>query len=115
MRTAWRPLSYIDTNRVRFDSLNDMPPPVKRQYDNDGRRARSHETRRRLLQVSRELFIANGYRATTVAEIARRAGTHVDTLYTLVGRKPQILHELIELAISGTDQPVPPEERDYVE
>lgn len=92
-----------------------MPSPVKRRYDIEGRQAQSERTRQRLLDASRASFVAHGYRATTVAEIARRAGTHVDTLYALIGRKPQILRELIELAISGTDAVVAPDERDYVQ
>ena len=60
-------------------------------------------------------MVAQGYRATTVAQIAREAGVHVDTLYALVGRKSELLRELIERAISGTDQPLAPEARDYVQ
>ena len=46
--------------------------------------------------------------------VASRAGVHVDTIYELVGRKPEMLRELIERAISGTDGAVPAEDRDYV-
>jgi AcrR family transcriptional regulator len=92
-----------------------MASAVKRSYDNEGRQARSQETRQRILNVAYDLLMAKGYRATTVAEIARRAGAHVDTLYALVGRKPEILRELIELAISGSDRPLDPEEREYVQ
>jgi AcrR family transcriptional regulator len=88
---------------------------VKRSYDNEGRRAQSDQTRARILDTARELLMAKGYRATTVAAIARGAEVHVDTLYALVGRKPEILRELIELAISGEDRPLAPEERDYVQ
>ena len=38
----------------------------------------------------------------------------LDTIYATVGRKPALLRELVETAISGTDQPVPAEQRDYV-
>jgi AcrR family transcriptional regulator len=89
--------------------------PVKsRRYDNAGRRAQSGETRQRIIDTARELLIARGYRATTIADIARNAGVHVDTVYELVGRKPVLLRELIERAISGTDGAVAAEERDYV-
>jgi AcrR family transcriptional regulator len=88
---------------------------VKRSYENEGRRARSEETKRRILDAARSLLVAQGYRATTVAQIARLAGVHVDTLYALVGRKPAIVRELIEHAISGTDRAVDPDERDYVQ
>lgn len=91
-----------------------MTGDVKRSYDNEARRARSDETRARILDAARNLITTNGYRATTVAQIARGAGVHIDTLYALVGRKPEILRELIELAISGRDRPTVPDERDYV-
>lgn len=40
---------------------------------------------------------------------------NVDTVYELVGRKPVLLRELIEQAISGTDHAVAAQERDYVQ
>jgi len=91
-----------------------MSASVKRPYDNEGRRAQSDANRRRVLEVARELMMTKGYRATTIAAIARQADVHVDTIYALVGRKPEILGQLIELAISGADTPLVPEERDYV-
>jgi AcrR family transcriptional regulator len=86
-----------------------------RSYDNTSRQAQSEQTRRRILDAARDLLVTKGYRATTIAEIARNADVHVDTLYALVGRKPEILRELIEMAISGTGRPLAPEERDYVQ
>jgi AcrR family transcriptional regulator len=59
-------------------------------------------------------MVEHGYRATTIAAVAKKAGVHVDTVYALVGRKPVLLRELIEQAISGTDRAVASEERDYV-
>ncbi len=87
---------------------------LKRSYDNTSRRARSEETRTRILDAARTAFTSRGYRATTIAEIARTADVHVDTIYELVGRKPAMLRELIERAISGTDRPVDPRDRGYV-
>lgn len=92
-----------------------MAKPVKsRRYDNAGRRAQSEETRQRIIDSARELLIARGYRTTTIADIARNAGVHVDTVYELVGRKPTVLRALIEQAISGAEGAVAAEERDYV-
>jgi AcrR family transcriptional regulator len=92
-----------------------VPKKVKsRTYDNAARQAQSEETRQRILDAARQLMIARGYRATTVAEVARKAAVHVDTVYELVGRKPVLLRELIELALSGTGAPVAAEEREYV-
>jgi AcrR family transcriptional regulator len=85
-----------------------------RDYDNAARHAQSSATRQRIIDTARALILERGYRATTIAEIARRAGVHTDTVYELVGRKPVLLRELIEQAISGTDRAVVAEERDYV-
>lgn len=86
----------------------------RRPYDATKRRARSTDTRRRILDAARELLLQRGYRATTILAIAAEAEVSVDTVYELVGRKPVILQELIEQAISGTDRAVVAEDRDYV-
>lgn len=86
----------------------------KRSYDSSGRRARSTETRQRILDAARRLIIDKGYRAATIAAIAAEAEVSVDTVYELAGRKPVLLRELIEQALSGTDHAVVAEERDHV-
>lgn len=92
-----------------------MADPVKRRpYTTAGRRAQSAATRQRILDAARELILARGYRAATIAAIATEAGVNVDTVYDLVGRKPVLLRELIEQTISGTDHAVAAEDRDYV-
>lgn len=87
---------------------------VKRDYDASNRQADSAATRARIIDAARGLFTRQGYRATTIHQIAAGADVHVDTVYRLVGRKAVVLRELIEQAISGTDRAVPAEERDYV-
>jgi AcrR family transcriptional regulator len=92
-----------------------MSGRVKRGYDSASRQARSAQTRQGILDAARSLILERGYRATTIATIAERAAVNVDTVYALVGRKPVLLRELIEQAISGTDRPVAAPERDYVQ
>jgi AcrR family transcriptional regulator len=92
-----------------------VPEPVKkRSYDRTTRLATSQATRQRILDAARELMLEHGYRKTTVAAIAQASSVNVDTVYRLVGRKPVLLRELIEQAVSGTDHPVEAKERDYV-
>jgi AcrR family transcriptional regulator len=86
----------------------------KRRYHSPRRIEQAAATRHVVLSAARDLFVSNGYTATTVAEIAERARVSIDTIYATVGRKPALLRELVETAISGTDQAVPPEQRDYV-
>ena len=83
-------------------------------YDVELRRERSAETRQRIVEAARELILEDGYRTTTMAGIARRARVNVDTVYELVGRKPILLRELIEQAISGVDHAVIAEERGHI-
>lgn len=86
----------------------------KRAYRSPRRAEQAAQTRREVLGAARELFLANGYTATTVARIAAHARVSPDTVYASVGRKPAILRELVETAISGAGQAVPAEQRDYV-
>ncbi len=49
------------------------------------------ETRRLILDAARRLFAANGYAATSVAQIADEAGVAVPTVYASVGNKMRLL------------------------
>jgi AcrR family transcriptional regulator len=86
----------------------------RRTYDRAGRQAQSAETRQRIVETARALMLERGYRATTIAAIAAGAGVNADTVYELVGRKPTLLRELIEQAVSGTDHAVVAEEREQI-
>jgi AcrR family transcriptional regulator len=89
-------------------------PAGKRRYHSPRRAEQAALTRGAVLDAARTLFVENGYAATTVADIAAHARVSLDTVYATVGRKPALLRELVETAISGTDQAVPADQRDYV-
>lgn len=92
-----------------------MPSGVKRRrYDASRRREAAAARRQRVLDVASALFAQQGYAATTMSEIASRAGVALDTIYATIGTKPNLFRLLLETAISGTDQPVPVLERNYV-
>jgi AcrR family transcriptional regulator len=92
-----------------------VPAPVKtRAYRSPVRAEQAESTRRAVLAAARELFTSGGYAATTVADIARTAGVSVDTVYAAVGRKPQLLLAVHDMALSGADLPLRGEQRDYV-
>jgi AcrR family transcriptional regulator len=103
-------------NKVTVRPMTDRvkPPAEKRRYNSPRRVEQAAATRRAVLLAARELFVRNGYSATTIADIAESARVSPDTIYATVGRKPALLRELVETAISGTDQAVPAEQRDYV-
>jgi AcrR family transcriptional regulator len=97
-----------------MDADVNAPHAGKRTYRSPMRAEQAVVTRQSVLRAARDLFVTRGYVATTVAAIAERAQVSVDTVYATVGRKPALLRELVETAISGTDQAVPALQRDYV-
>jgi AcrR family transcriptional regulator len=86
----------------------------RRHYDTTARETQSAATRQRIVDAARDLMLERGYRATTIAAIATKAEVNADSVYELIGRKPMVLRELIEQAISGTDHEVAAEDRGYV-
>jgi AcrR family transcriptional regulator len=92
-----------------------VPEPVKsRRYRSPVREEQAAATRRAVLLAARALFTTEGYAGTAVAEVARRAGVSVDTVYASVGRKPQLLLAVHDMALAGGDEALPSAERDYV-
>ena len=102
------------TDRRRMSEQVPQQGTQGRRYHSPRRAEQAVATRRAVLDAARELFVSKGYLATTVADIARQARVAVDTVYATVGRKPALLREVLETAISGSDQAVPAEQRDYV-
>jgi AcrR family transcriptional regulator len=100
-----------------MDKVGAVGAPVKRRrrYDNARREEQAAKTRHAILTAARELFVQKGYARTTVAQVAHRAGVNIDTVYASVGRKPALMRELVETAISGREEAVPAEEREYVQ
>ncbi len=65
-----------------------MPKSVKRPYNSTRRQEQAGETRLRILAAAHELFVAQGYGRTTIAEIASTAGVAVETIYAAFRNKP---------------------------
>lgn len=92
-----------------------MPDPVKpRRYTSAVRAEQAAATRSSVLRAARSLFTTRGYAATSVAQVARRAGVSVDTVYASVGRKPELLLAVHDMLLGSSDEPIAAEERDYV-
>ncbi|SCG40149.1 TetR/AcrR family transcriptional regulator [Micromonospora inositola] len=72
---------------------------------------KSRQTRRRILQAAYELFVDQGYGATTLQGVAERAGVAVQTIYFAFGNKPSLLKELVDVTIAGDDEPIPTMQR----
>ncbi|MET8999443.1 TetR/AcrR family transcriptional regulator [Amycolatopsis sp. NPDC004169] len=71
---------------------------MKRPYSSARRTSAAAETRRAVLAAALALFEERGFVAATLAEIAARAEVAVNTVYTSVGGKPQLLIELVKEA-----------------
>ena len=85
-----------------------------RAYRSPVRAARAAATRRAILIAAKDLFTVVGY-GSTVAEVAARAGVSVDTVYASVGRKPDLVLAVIDMVLGQADEPVPVEQRAYVQ
>lgn len=79
------------------------------------RGTRTKLTRRKIVTAAAELFIADGYHATTLEQIAARAGVAVQTVYFHFGNKRTVLKEAVDVAAVGDDEPVPVLERPWLE
>ena len=86
----------------------------KRAYNSSNRRNAAEATRSAILGAARFAFLKHGFAGATMPGIAKAAGIALDTVYAAVGRKPALLRLLVETAISGQDNPVRAEQRDYV-
>ncbi|PXY22556.1 TetR/AcrR family transcriptional regulator [Prauserella muralis] len=79
-----------------------------------GRRAeKARQTRQRMLGAAHELFVDQGYGATTLQHIADRAGVAVQTIYFTFGNKRSLLKELVDVTIAGDDEPLATMERPW--
>lgn len=91
-----------------------MKKRAKRRYDSTARRAAAEQTRLSILESARQLFLEKGYAASTMPAIARAADVALDTVYATVGTKAELFKLLVEAALSGRDEAVAADEREYV-
>jgi AcrR family transcriptional regulator len=63
-------------------------------------------TRRRIGAAAGDLFLDQGYGATTLDQVATRAAVAVQTVYFHFGNKATLLKEALDVAAAGDDEPV---------
>ncbi len=78
-----------------------MTTSGKRSYRSEARAEAAERTRRRILEAGKFLFSRKGIDATTVAQIAERAGVSEPTVYATVKSKAGLLDALMHDAIFG--------------
>ena len=66
-------------------------------YRSARRQRQAEETRQEILRAARTLFVARGYAATTMADIAEEAEVAVQTIYASCGSKRELAVALTDL------------------
>jgi AcrR family transcriptional regulator len=73
-----------------------------------GRRAASAAaTRAAVVTAASALFVERGYHATSIADLAGRAGVAPQTIYNAVGTKREVLSAVLDAAAAGARGPTP--------
>jgi len=89
-----------------------------RAYDATERRRlagqQRRDSRRRVVAAATRCFLDAGYFATTIADIARTAGVAVQTVYSAVGGKADLLIEVVNQAVAGDEREVMFLEREWM-
>jgi AcrR family transcriptional regulator len=75
-----------------------MPKRLQRRYRSAHRDEQASQTRRRIEDAARRLFLGKGVEATTIQAIARKAGVATPTVYSIFKSKRGIVEGLIERA-----------------
>jgi AcrR family transcriptional regulator len=94
--------------------MNPMSGRVKRPYRSALRDQSAQVTRQRVRAAAAELFVEQGFVATTMKQVADRAGVAERTVYTAFPTKAQLFLEVVGVATVGDDRPVPVAEREEV-
>ncbi len=93
---------------MRNSVKNNSVPPMSRAE-------KTRLTRRRIITASAELFLDQGYGATTLDQVAARAGVAVQTVYFHFGNKATLLKEALDVAAVGDDDQVALMDRSWIE
>ena len=82
-----------------------MSEPPKR-YASEVRDEQARRTRRAIVAAAHDLFVAQGYAATTIDGIAEAAHVSRRTVFNSVGGKAALLKLTLDWAVAGDDEPI---------
>jgi len=85
----------------------------RRQYRSAVRADNAQRTRRAIVSAAGDLFVAKGYAATSLAEVAVAAGVARPTVFAAFGSKAALLRQVLDEALAGDDAPVPVAQRPW--
>jgi AcrR family transcriptional regulator len=88
-----------------------MVTEVKRSYDASRRREQARARRLATVLAARDLFERDGFRLTTIAAVAARAGVSAESIYKGFGTKAALAKAVFDVTVAGDDEPVPVAER----
>ena len=98
----------------RFMGVNSSPAERgRRRYDSPLRDQQARQTRQTIVAAANRLFLARGYAATSLADIAKEAAVARPTVFSAFGSKAALLREVVDQALAGDDEPVPVAERPW--
>jgi AcrR family transcriptional regulator len=80
---------------------------VKRRYHSPRRDEQARATRVAILDAARDLFLSDGYAATSIHAIAERAQVSRQTIYDIFGDKASLLFAVGERVVMTEDEPGP--------
>ncbi|GAB3383574.1 TetR/AcrR family transcriptional regulator [Amycolatopsis echigonensis] len=79
----------------------------------DKQAERSRKTRAKIVAAACELFVEKGYGATSLQDVATRAGVAVQTIYFVFGAKRALFKDVVDTTIAGDAEPVETMGRDW--
>ncbi len=89
--------------------MADQVKGPRRAYNSPLRADQAQQTRRRILEAARDLFVERGYAGTTVAAVAADAGVSPETVYLTLGGKRGLLEGVMD--ITGPHETVGDDDR----
>lgn len=75
---------------------------------------RAERTEGRIVAAAAKLFVAHGYRGTTLSEVAAAAGVSDRTIYVRFATKADLLKRVIDVAVVGDTKQIDLAHRDWV-
>ena len=79
----------------------------RRRYRSQLREEQAEQTKRAVVLAAHDLFLANGWAATGMREVATTAGVAIETVYSHFSSKLGLLRAVVDAAAVGDDAPVP--------
>ena len=86
----------------------------RRPYRSSLRSDQADLTKQRIAEAAAELFVHEGYAATTISGVAERAGVSAQTVYNAFGTKAVLLKTAYDITLAGDAQPIPLAQREDV-